>query len=98
MTSENRPLAATIITSILGYGLIIAGVISLLGLTWHIWDLYHQPELAIRFAEALKNLPGEEAIPFSLLKIGGWLIMLLLLLMAGKISVWLVESGKRILD
>lgn len=98
MTSDKKPIAEIIINSILGYGLIIAGVISLLGLTWHIWDLYHQPELAIRFAEALKNLPGQEIVPFSLLKLGGWLIMLLLLLIAGKVSVWLIESGKRILD
>jgi len=98
MTSDKKPVAETIIISILGYGLIIAGVVSLLGLTWHIWELYQHPELSIRFAEALQNLPGQEIVPLSLLKLGGWQIMLLLLLIAGKVSVWLIESGKRILD
>jgi len=98
MTSDKKPIALVIITGILGYGLIIAGVASLLGLVWHIWELYQQPELSIRFAEALQNLPGEEIVPLSLLKLGGWQIMLLLLLIVGKVSVWLIESGKRILD
>ena len=98
MTSDKKPVVETIIISILGYGLIIAGVVSLLGLTWHIWELYQHPELSIRFAEALQNLPGQEIVPLSLLKLGGWQIMLLLLLIAGKVSVWLIESGKRILD
>jgi len=98
MTSDKKPVAETIIISILGYGLIIAGVVSLLGLTWHIWELYQHPELSIRFAEALQNLPEQEIVPLSLLKLGGWQIMLLLLLLSGKVSVWLIESGKRILD
>jgi hypothetical protein len=98
MTSDKKPVAVIIISGILGYGLIIAGVASLIGLTWHIWELYQHPELSIRFAETLKNLPGQESVPFSLLKLGGWQIMLLLLLIVGKVSVWLIESGKRILD
>jgi len=98
MTSDKKPVVETIIISILGYGLIIAGVVSLLGLTWHIWELYQHPELSIRFAEALQNLPEQEIVPLSLLKLGGWQIMLLLLLLSGKVSVWLIESGKRILD
>ena len=98
MTENKKPLVIIIIASILGYGLIIAGVTSLLSLVWHIWELYQQPELSIRFAEALRNLPGEEIVPLSLLKLGGWQIMLLLLLIVGKVSVWLIEAGKRILD
>ena len=98
MTDNKKPIALVIISSILGYGLILAGVASLLSLVWHIWELYQQPELSIRFAEALQNLPGEEIVPLSLLKLGGWQIMLLLLLIVGKVSVWLIESGKKILD
>jgi hypothetical protein len=96
--TQSKHIVEIIFVKVLGYGLIITGLVSLIGLTYHIWDLYHYPQLAIRFAETLQNLASEDQVPLSLLKLGGWMIMILLLLTAGKISVWLVDSGKRLLD
>jgi hypothetical protein len=96
--THHRHIIETIIIKTIGYGLILAGVVSLVGLTYHVWDLYHHPQLAERFAITLQNLADEEQVPMSLLKLAGWQLMLLLLLTTGKISVWLIESGKRLLD
>ena len=97
-SNQKKSIAETIVIKLLGYTLVIAGLVSLIGLAWHIWELYQDPELAVRFALALQNAAGEEQVPLALLKLGGWQIMLLLLLVAGKVSVWLIESGKRILE
>ena len=104
MSEENQSIdaekhpAEIIIFKVLGYLLLILGVVAIIGIGYHIFELYNHPELVGRFAESLQDYSGGETMPMSLLKIAAWQIVIVLMLTAGKIAIWLIESGQRLVN
>ena len=95
---DDKHPAEIIVLKLLGYLLLILGVIALLGVGYQVYELYQHPDLVSRFATSLREMAGEESVPFTLLKIAAWQVVIVLLLTAGKIAVWLIESGRRLVN
>jgi len=87
----------TIALKVLGYMLLLLGVVAIVSITFNIWSLYNHPGLVVHFTESLQSIAGGEQVPPSLLQIAAWLIVILLMLTAGKIAVWLIEAGQSLI-
>ncbi len=106
MSDDNQPyahetekqLAEIIVFKVLGYLLLILGVVAIIAIGYHIYELYQQPQLVSRIAESLKDKSTSDAIPFSLLKIAAWQIVIVLMLLAGKVAIWFIEAGQRLVN
>ena len=96
--AAEKHLLEIIVFKTLGYLLLILGAVAIIGISYNIWDLYNHPELVNRFAESLQDLSGGETMPWSLLRIAAWQIVIVLMLTAGKIAVWLIEAGQRLVN
>jgi hypothetical protein len=95
-TGLSKNILEMIFVKLLGYTLLLLGVVVIFSVTYQILNFYNYPELVNRFAIALQDLPGEEMLPLSLLKIAAWQIVIVLMLTAGKIAMWLIEAGQRL--
>ena len=95
---SEKHIAEIITFKLLGYTLILLGVAAIIGITWNIWDLYHYPDMVGYFARSLQDETGVDVMPVSLLKIAAWQIVIVLMLTGGKVAIWLIEAGQRLVN
>lgn len=99
MNTQNNPADKAIYENIflktLGYLLLLTGITTILYVIYQLWSLFHNPGQVSQFASALTINSGDSIeIPLSILNIAAWQIVIVILLTAGKVSVWLIETGQ----
>lgn len=66
------------------------------------WELYKNPETIINFAQSFKTANSSMEMMdlngLDLLRILAWPFVVMILLLQGKIGLWAIEAGARLLD
>ena len=86
---------------IIGLSLVVVGALVLAHAAYMAWELYKNPETIISFAQSLKlansNMVDVDLGGLDPLRLIAWPFVVLLLLLQGKISLWAIEAGARLL-
>jgi len=87
---------------LIGLSLVLVGALVLIHAAYMAWELYRNPETIINFAESFK-LANSSMVTIDLngldpLRMVAWPFVVLILLVQGKIGLWSIESGARLLD
>ena len=87
---------------IIGLSLVVVGALALTHAAYMTWELYKNPETIISFAQSLKlansNIVDVDLGGLDPLRLIAWPFVVLLLLLQGRIGLWAIEAGARILD
>ena len=87
---------------IIGLSLVVVGALALTHAAYMTWELYKNPETIISFAQSLKlantNMVDVDLGGLDPLRLMAWPFVVLLLLLQGRIGLWVVEAGARLLD
>jgi len=106
---ENRTHSHSFINFLIGIGafliglsLVVVGALVLIHAAYMTWELYKNPETIINFAQSLK-LANSSVVMIDLsgldpLRLLAWPFVVMILLLQGKIGLWAVEAGSRLLD
>lgn len=89
------------ILKILGYFLILLGVLAMSITLYNLLDLFYHPEAIRDFTQSLLNLYGSGLADSqgaqSLVSFSAWPILIILFLAAAKIGFWAIEAGQKLL-
>jgi len=87
---------------IVGLSLVVVGALALTHAAYVTWELYKNPETIISFAQSLKlansNMVDVDLGGLDPLRLIAWPFVVLLLLLQGRIGLWAIEAGARLLD
>ena len=87
---------------IVGLSLVVVGALVLTHAAYVTWELYKNPETIISFAQSLKlansNMVDVDLGGLDPLRLIAWPFVVLLLLLQGRIGLWAIEAGARLLD
>lgn len=105
---ENRSTQHfSIINLLTGTGALIGLILALIGAlvvihaVYMVWQLYNDPDAINAFAQSLK-LAASTSVEIDLngldpLRLIAWPLVILVLLLQGKIGMWAIEAGARLL-
>ena len=89
------------IGAIIGLILAVAGALVLSHALYSVWQLYENPDSIMEFAQSLKliksNLAEIDLNGLDPLRLIAWPLAILVLLLQGKIGMWAIEAGARLL-
>jgi len=89
------------IAALIGLVLVVVGALALLHAIYTVWQLYSSPDRIISFAQTFKlttaSLVNLDVNGLDLLRLITWPFVILVLLLQGKVGVWAIEAGARLL-
>ncbi|MCB1763822.1 MAG: hypothetical protein KDI27_11885 [Gammaproteobacteria bacterium] len=90
-----------IFAALIGLLLVLTGALTLIHAAYTVWDLYDNPDAILAFARTF-NLIDSSAKGIALNgldpeRLITWPFVILLLMLQGKVGIWVVEAGARLL-
>jgi len=87
---------------LIGLSLVLVGALVLIDAAYSAWQLYADPETIMNFAQSFK-LDKSSAVTIDLngldpLRLVAWPFVVLILMVQGKVGLWSIEAGARLLD
>jgi len=105
--AENRSNLNSSIDFMIGIGTLIGLILAVTGAlvlshaVYLVWQLYENPETIMSFAQSLKlakaNVVEIDLNGLDPLRLVAWPFVILVLLLQGKIGLWAIEAGARLL-
>ena len=87
---------------LIGISLVVVGSLVLIHAAYMTWELYKNPDAIIGFAQSLKiadsSIEMMDLNGLDPLRLLAWPFAVMILLLQGKISLWAIEGGARLLD
>ena len=101
---SNQHLSSSLLVGIgalIGLILVMIGAMVVTHAAYMVWQLYNNPDAIIGFAQSLK-IAASTKVDIDLngldpLRLIAWPLVILVLLLQGKIGVWAIEAGARLL-
>ena len=89
------------IGALIGLLLVVIGALVVTHAAYMVWQLYNNPDAIIAFAQSFK-LAASNRVDIDLngldpLRLIAWPFVILALLLQGKIGMWAIEAGARLL-
>jgi len=87
---------------LIGISLVVVGALVMIHAAYLTWELYKNPGTIINFAQSLKiadsSIEMMDLNGLDPLRLLAWPFVVMILLLQGKISLWAIEAGARLLD